>query len=66
MKSIEDEVVVAAKAVKVDAEAVIAAVEAWYAKHFHKAAVSQTAPISSEDKASLIEHVRQVFSPKQE
>ena len=42
---------------------VIAAVEAWYAEHFHRAVVAGAAPISSEDKAALIQHVTDAVSP---
>jgi hypothetical protein len=44
----------AEKAVVSDAERVIAAVEAWYAQHFHRASVEGRAPISAEDKAALV------------
>ncbi|HEX7732423.1 MAG TPA: hypothetical protein VF415_07230 [Rhodanobacter sp.] len=42
-----------------------AAIEAWYADHFHAAAVAGRAPITAEDKASLIAHVTAAITPKE-
>lgn len=47
----------AEKAIASDAERVVAAVEAWYAQHFHRATVEGRAPISAEDKAALVKAV---------
>ena len=33
------------------------AVEAWYARHFHRAALEGRAPISTADKADLVQAV---------
>ncbi|KZC23543.1 hypothetical protein RHOFW104T7_13150 [Rhodanobacter thiooxydans] len=41
----------------------VAAIEAWYAKHFHAAAVAGTAPITADDKAALIQHVADAVAP---
>lgn len=41
----------------------IQAVERWYAKHFHAAAVAGRAPISADDKAALIQHVADALAP---
>ncbi len=46
-----------------DVERVIAAVERWYAAHFHRAAVAGTAPITADDKAALIQHVADAVAP---
>jgi len=46
-----------------DVERVIAAVEAWYAAHFHAAAVEGRAPITADDKAALIQHVADAVAP---
>lgn len=40
-----------------DVERAIAAVEAWYACHFHRSAVEGRAPISAADKADLVKAV---------
>lgn len=40
-----------------DVRKVIAAIEAWYARHFHRAAVEGRAPISATDKADLVKAV---------
>jgi|GEM_PF-4639724 hypothetical protein len=48
---------------KADAERVIAAVERWYAAHFHAHAVAGTAPITADDKAALIQHVADAVAP---
>lgn len=42
---------------KADAEAVLAAIERWYAGHFHRAAVEGRPPISATDKAELAKAV---------
>lgn len=44
-------------AASADVRKVIAAVEAWYARHFHRAAVDGRAPISATDKADLVKAV---------
>lgn len=44
-------------AASADVRKVIAAVEAWYARHFHRAAVEGRAPISATDKADLVKAV---------
>lgn len=43
----------------------VEAVERWYTKHFHAAAVAGRAPITAEDKASLIAHVSAAINPKE-
>jgi hypothetical protein len=53
----------AEKAIESDAERVIAAVERWYAAHFHAAALAGTAPLSADDKAALIQHVADAVAP---
>lgn len=53
----------AEQAIETDVERVIAAVERWYAAHFHKAAQSGTAPLSADDKAALIQHVADAVAP---
>ncbi|MDE1906888.1 MAG: hypothetical protein KGH75_10625 [Rhodospirillales bacterium] len=53
----------AEQAAKTDAERVIAAVERWYAAHFHAAAVEGRAPITADDKAALIQHVADAVAP---
>ena len=35
----------------------VEAVEAWYARHFHRAALEGRAPISTADKADLVKAV---------
>lgn len=44
----------------------VEAVERWYAAHFHAAAVAGRAPITAEDKASLIAHVSEALTPTKE
>lgn len=44
-------------AASADVRKVIAAIEAWYARHFHRAAVEGRAPISATDKADLVKAV---------
>ncbi len=51
---------------EVDCERVLTAIEGWYALHFHKATLNGVAPISAEDKASLIAHVQAAVNPSQE
>lgn len=41
----------------------IAAIERWYERHFHAAAVAGTAPITADDKAALIQHVADAVAP---
>jgi hypothetical protein len=53
----------AEKTVQTDVERVIAAVEAWYAAHFHAAALAGRAPITADDKAALIQHVADAVAP---
>jgi hypothetical protein len=53
----------AEKVVQTDVERVIAAVERWYAAHFHAAAVAGRAPITADDKAALIQHVADAVAP---
>lgn len=56
----------AEKDLKAIEERLVKAVEAWYARHFHKAASSGASPITAEDKASLIQHVTSaVQTPKE-
>lgn len=43
---------------------VIDAIEAWYARHFHRAAVEGRAPISATDKADLVKAVTEA-TPKE-
>lgn len=45
------------KTAEADVKRVVAAIEAWYAKHYHSAAVAGRAPISVDEKAALVEHV---------
>lgn len=40
-----------------DFKRIEAAIEAWYARHFHRAAVEGRAPISATDKADLVKAV---------
>jgi hypothetical protein len=49
--------------IRVDAEPVIAAIERWYAEHFHAAVLSGRAPITADDKAALIQHVADAVAP---
>jgi hypothetical protein len=49
--------------VTADAEHVIAAIERWYAAHFHAAALAGVAPLSADDKAALIQHVADAVAP---
>lgn len=49
--------------VTTDAERVLAAVERWYAAHFHRCAAAGTAPLSADDKAALIQHVADAVAP---
>lgn len=53
----------AEQAAQTDVERVIAAVERWYAAHFHRCAVAGTAPLSADDKAALIQHVADAVAP---
>lgn len=46
-----------------DVERAVAAVERWYAAHFHAAAVAGRAPITADDKAALIQHVADAVAP---
>lgn len=39
------------------AERVNDAIEAWYAKHYHSAALAGRAPISADEKAALVAHI---------
>lgn len=55
----------AERAVVSDAERVIAAVEAWYTQHFHRASVEGRAPISAEDKAALVAAVAKASQAKE-
>lgn len=41
----------------------IAAIERWYAAHFHRHALAGTAPLSADDKAALIQHVADAVAP---
>lgn len=49
-----------------DIEAVIAAIERWYAAHYHKAALAGRAPIPADDKAELIKAVTSALNPVKE
>lgn len=40
-----------------------AAIERWYAAHFHRHAQAGTAPLSADDKAALIQHVADAVAP---
>jgi len=44
---------------------VLAAIEKWYAAHFHSATVKGISPISTEDKAALIAHVTGALHPEE-
>lgn len=39
--------------VSADVKKVVAAIEAWYAEHFRRAALAGRAPISADDKSEL-------------
>lgn len=43
----------------------LGALERWYAAHFHAAALAGRAPITAEEKASLIQHVTEALTPKE-
>lgn len=47
----------------VDAERVLAAVERWYERHFHRCAVAGVAPVSADDKAELLKHLAEAVAP---
>jgi hypothetical protein len=49
--------------IHIDAAPVIAAIERWYAAHFHAAALAGRAPITADDKAALIQHVADAVAP---
>lgn len=51
------------KAVEGVVERAVAAIERWYAAHFHAAAVEGRAPITADDKAALIQHVADAVAP---
>ena len=51
---------------KSDVEAVIAAVERWYAAHYHKAALAGRAPIPADDKAELVQAVTSAITQVKE
>lgn len=42
---------------------VMDAIEVWYAKHFHAAAVAGRTPLSADDKAALQKHVADAVAP---
>lgn len=42
-----------------------AAVDGWYAQHFHRAALQARQPISADDKAALVRAVAQAFTPEE-
>ena len=44
-------------------ERVLAAIERWYADHFHAAALTGRAPLPADDKAALIQHVADAVAP---
>ncbi|MBS0200290.1 MAG: hypothetical protein JSR70_07540 [Proteobacteria bacterium] len=44
---------------------VVAALEAWYDKHFHRSVVEGTPAISADDKESLFEAVKSAAQPKE-
>jgi dihydroorotate dehydrogenase len=48
------------------AKRALAGVEAWYAEHFHRAAIAGVAPINSAEKAALIAHVTAALVPVKE
>ena len=43
-----------------------AAIERWYAEHFHRAAVDGRAPLTADDKAALISSVRSAVAQPEE
>ncbi|MGH8158369.1 MAG: hypothetical protein ACREPQ_09625 [Rhodanobacter sp.] len=43
-----------------------AAVEAWYAAHFHAAVVSGRTPITADEKAALVTSVADAVAPTKE
>lgn len=45
---------------------VIAGIEAWYERHFHKAAVEGRQPLSADDKAALLKSVTDAVAPTKE
>jgi hypothetical protein len=49
--------------IKSDADKVIAAIEAWYEKHFHTAIEQGRAPISSDEKTALVTGVVAAVAP---
>lgn len=49
-----------------DVEAVIAAIERWYAAHYHKAALAGRAPIPADDKAELVQAVTSAITQVKE
>lgn len=53
----------AEKAIESIEQRAIAAIERWYAAHFHKAVQAGTAPLSADDKAALIQHVADAVAP---
>ena len=48
-----------------DMQRATAVVDGWYAEHYHAAAIAGRAPITAEDKASLIAHVAAALTPKE-
>jgi hypothetical protein len=44
----------------------VAAIERWYAAHFHRAALAGVSAISADDKSALVEHVTAAVSPQPE
>jgi hypothetical protein len=47
----------AEQAVEAALHPALAAIERWYAAHFHRHVRAGTAPLSADDKAALIQHV---------
>lgn len=47
------------------AQLAVAAIECWYAEHYHAAALAGRVPITADDKASLIAHVSAALTPKE-
>lgn len=47
------------------AERIESAIEAWYARHFHRASVEGRAPISAADKADLVAAVKASVQTKE-
>jgi hypothetical protein len=52
-------------AVSADVKKVMAAIEAWYAGHFRRAALAGRAPISADEKSELIKAITAAIQSEQ-